>query len=321
MTSNYADQFCDWLLETGYTHCFFVAGGNIMHILNSARTRFVCIPVIHEVSSVIAAEYFNETGSGHKAFALVTAGPGLTNAMTGIAGAWLESREVLVVGGQVKSTDLASGGVRQRGIQEIDGIALARPITKAVKRVERPIQKKEIVEHIALASSGRPGPVFLEFCLDAQAAPALTQEWAEEEGVRNILGSTEVDGDIEIDLIVEFIRRSKRPVWLIGGGTSREVFDRNLGWLEDLGIPIMTTWNASDRIDSDHPLYWGRPNTWGQRSANVLIQQADLIISVGTRLGLQQTGFNWQSFGKHGIRTCRCTRSFLREPEKSNNLD
>ena len=99
----YSDQFIDWLVEEGYTHCFFVAGGNIMHLLDSVRQRMTCVPFVHEVGATIAAEYFTATadeGVG-KAFVLVTAGPGLTNTLTGIASAWAESRELLVVGGQV----------------------------------------------------------------------------------------------------------------------------------------------------------------------------------------------------------------------------
>ena len=113
----YSDIFCDWLVEAGFTKCFYVAGGNIMHLLESARHRFECRPMVHEVACVIGAEYFNQFCSAEeKAFALVTAGPGLTNAITGIAGAFLQNHSVLVVGGQVKSTDLAGGGLRQRGI-------------------------------------------------------------------------------------------------------------------------------------------------------------------------------------------------------------
>jgi acetolactate synthase-1/2/3 large subunit len=163
----YSDQICDWLIELGYTHCFFVAGGNIMHLLNSARTRFVCVPVVHEVSAGIAAEYFNEVNfdSDAKAFALVTAGPGLTNTLTAIAGAFMESRSLLVIGGQVKSEDLSLGHVRQRGIQEIDGVALVRPISKVALALRDPIPKSEFVDLVSQTDSGRKGPVFLEICL------------------------------------------------------------------------------------------------------------------------------------------------------------
>src|SRR6185503_17329994 len=100
-----------------------------MHLLESCSRKFTCVPVIHEVAAGIAVEYFNEVAGGPRAFALVTAGPGLTNIVTAIAGAYLESRELLVIGGQVKTADLARGQVRQRGIQEVDGVALTAPIT------------------------------------------------------------------------------------------------------------------------------------------------------------------------------------------------
>ena len=106
----YSDQLVSWLKELGYTHCFFVAGGNIMHLLHSASEQLECVPVVHEVTAGIAAEYFNQIHGreGKKAFALVTAGPGLTNIVTAIAGAFTESRDLLVIGGQVKTSDLAS---------------------------------------------------------------------------------------------------------------------------------------------------------------------------------------------------------------------
>ncbi|MDD5036238.1 MAG: thiamine pyrophosphate-binding protein, partial [Methylococcaceae bacterium] len=124
-----SDLLVEWLQELGYTHCFYVAGGNIMHLLESISQRLTAISVIHEVAAGIATEYFNETSQEGKAFALVTAGPGLTNIVTAMAGAYLESRELLVIGGQVKTADLSRGKLRQRGIQEIDGVSIVRPVT------------------------------------------------------------------------------------------------------------------------------------------------------------------------------------------------
>lgn len=291
-TETYADQFCAMLKDAGYTHCFFVAGGNIMHILNSARKTFECVPVIHEVAAAIATEYFNETSDGTKAFALVTAGPGLTNAITGVAGAWLESRELLIIGGQVKSSDLASSKLRQRGIQEIDGVELASSITKESFRIATPENLQEVSQKIENGSKGKPGPVFVEFCLDAQGAPGIDSRTIRSESTMDL----KLPGNSEIEESMELIFGSQRPVFLFGGGVSRKAIDRLLAPLSKIGIPIMTTWNALDRIDASDPLFWGRPNTWGQRGANVLIQQSDLIIAVGTRLGIQQSGFNWQEF-------------------------
>jgi acetolactate synthase-1/2/3 large subunit len=294
----YSDHFIDLLVEEGYTTVFYVAGGNIMHLLDSCRTRLNCIPVVHEVSAVIAAEYFNES-SPDKALALVTAGPGLTNAVTGIAGAWLESRSVLVVGGQVKSTDLKSGmGLRQNGIQEIDGVEIVKSICKVARRIDQIIPDAELRRAFREAELGRPGPVFLEFCLDIQGVDVGRQAGSSDcvPAVR----ASEFKPDLIQGQIIELLTSSKRPVVLIGGGVSRELTATHMNVLENLGFPIMTTWNGADRIASDHPLYFGRPNTWGQRSSNIILQQADLLLCIGSRLGLQQTGFNWEGFVPHG---------------------
>jgi acetolactate synthase-1/2/3 large subunit len=301
--TKYADLVMDWLVELGYTHCFFVAGGNIMHLLDGARTRMVCVPVVHEVAAGIAAEYFNESRGEGRAFALVTAGPGLTNIVTAMAGAWLESRELLVLGGQVKSTDLATDGLRQRGIQEIDGVAIARPITVESMRIEYPVGRKEFVAAAVRGRQGRPGPVFIELCLDAQGAPVDPTDAgmvrADQPelgaGAAAVRAAREASG-----AVIEQLQAAQRPVLLIGGGVDRATAAELLDPLATCGIPLMTTWNGADRVPVDHPLYVGRPNTWGQRSANVLLAQADLIVALGTRLGLQQTGFNWQEFGRSG---------------------
>lgn len=151
--SKYAEQLTDWLVELGYTHCYFVAGGNIMHLLDGARTRFTCIPVVHEVAAGIAVEYFNEANGTGRAFAMVTAGPGVSNIITAMSGAWLESRELLVIAGQVKSQDLATGGVRQRGIQEIDGVGLAKPVAKCAVQLRAPIPKQEFFDLVNMGSN------------------------------------------------------------------------------------------------------------------------------------------------------------------------
>lgn len=294
----YSDCFIDLLVEDGYTTVFYVAGGNIMHLLDSCRARLTCIPVVHEVSAVIATEYFNESSS-EKAFALVTAGPGLTNAVTGIAGAWLESRSVLVVGGQVKSSDLMGGmGLRQNGIQEIDGVELVKSICKVARRIDRVIPDAELRYSIRQSDLGRPGPVFLEFCLDIQGVDVDRQLISSESVSLN--QTSEFDRELVQTQVRELFITSKRPVVLLGGGVSRELSATHMHVLENLGIPIMTTWNGADRIGADHPLYFGRPNTWGQRSSNIILQQADLVLCIGSRLGLQQTGFNWESFVPHG---------------------
>ena len=294
--SKYAEQLTDWLVELGYTHCFFVAGGNIMHLLDGARTRFTCIPVVHEVAAGIAVEYFNEANGTGRAFAMVTAGPGVSNIITAMSGAWLESRELLVIAGQVKSQDLATGGVRQRGIQEIDGVGLAKPVAKCAVQLQAPIPKQEFIDLVNAGSSDRPGPVFIELCLDTQGAPPLLSENAVTQKIENVLAAAN-----DVEQVVQKLHASQRPVLLIGGGVSRKTAQSIQQSMSDSGIPVMTTWNGADRIDASHPQYLGRPNTWGQRAANLLMAQADVIVAVGTRLGMQQTGFNWQEFGRNAF--------------------
>lgn len=300
----YAELVMEWLSELGYTHCYFVAGGNIMHLLDGARTRMQCIPVVHEVAAGIAVEYFNESNGQGRAFALVTAGPGVTNILTAMGGAWLESRELLVLAGQVKSTDLATGGVRQRGIQEIDGVALAKPVAKVSKCITQPLPAQELLVAVLEGRRNRPGPVFLEFCLDAQGAPVDSSDLGSIEDVDTSVGPdiayVKTAKSVSQD-IVDRLKTSQRPIILIGGGVSRSVAQEFRAQLSELNIPLMTTWNGTDRVDSSAPNFFGRPNTWGQRHANIILSQADFILALGTRLGLQQTGFNWKGFGKRAF--------------------
>jgi acetolactate synthase-1/2/3 large subunit len=291
----YSDQLATWLAELGYTHCFFVAGGNIMHLLESCSHKFKCIAVIHEVAAGIAAEYFNEVSPNSRAFALVTAGPGMTNIVTAMAGAYLESRELLVIGGQVKVSDLARGQVRQRGIQEIDGVGIARPVSVKSVLIESVLDRASFLALAEAGSQGRKGPVFLEVPLDIQGANVDPEELNATPLSRSSNLFPPIDDGI-LHGVVERLRKAQRPVILIGGGISRETTERLLDRLAVTGIPLMATWNGMDRIPEDHPVFFGRPNTWGQRSANILIQQSDLLVALGTRLGLQQSGFNWQQF-------------------------
>lgn len=290
----YSDLLAEWLKEMGYTHCFYVAGGNIMHMLASSNKHFHMVSVIHEVAAGIAAEYFNESNHGAKAFALVTAGPGMTNLVTALAGAYLESRELLVIGGQVKTADLSHGKLRQRGIQEIDGISIAKPICTAAELLIEPINKNNFTQLTHATSNGRKGPVFLEIPLDIQGRSVNREE------LETLLPKSTVVIPIVSEEIIEQlalrIRNAKRPLLLIGGGVTRETANKIHDKFFPMGLPIATTWNGADRLAADHPNYFGRPNTWGQRYANLIMQQCDLLIALGTRLGMQQTGFNWQQF-------------------------
>lgn len=265
-----------------------------MHLLESCSRRLRCIPVVHEVAAGIAAEYFNELHQGSKALALVTAGPGLTNIITAIGGAYLDSRELLVIGGQVKVSDLSRSQVRQRGIQEINGVDIARPITDKSILMDKITDRNTFAEMTRSGTKGRKGPVFIEIPLDIQGSQV------ESEALLSPITADRVSvpsvAENIVSEIAKSLKQARRPVILLGGGVNRTTTSSLLNQLTSLGVPLMTTWNAADRIPSDHPLYFGRPNTWGQRYANILLQQSDLLVALGTRLSLQQSGFNWQKF-------------------------
>lgn len=288
----YSDQIANWLVEEGYTHCFFVAGGNNMHLIESFSRKLECKPFVHEVAAGIAAEYFNETSDYSKALALVTAGPGLTNIISAMAGAYLESRELLVIGGQAKTTDLSNGKLRQNGIQEIAGVDIAKSICINAVTMIDVWDKHKFFNEAHYLTNGRKGPVFIEIPLNLQARDVEFKPLLLNPG--NFL-LPEI-GKSECKHVVELIQKSSRPVILLGGGVDRKTSHNLYNLFETINVPIMTTWNGADRIDSSHPNYAGRPNNWGQRRSNIILQQSDLLIAIGTRLGMQQTGFNWQEF-------------------------
>ena len=313
MEKKYSDFVADWLADAGYTTFFYVAGGNIMHLLESLSHKLKGVPVVHEVAAGIATEYFNEFSRGEKALALVTAGPGLTNIVTAVAGAWLEKRELLVIGGQVKTADLSRGEVRQRGIQEVDGVAIMRPITLKSKLLETNVDRQEFIKLVSDAGDGVRGPIFLEVPLDVQARQFSSAEVGKAGGSSAAVPTRMPSiPDAELARLAEEIRHSQRPVILLGGGVSRALAQKVSHALEGRRIPIMTTYNGCDRFGSASPLYFGRPNTWGMRYSNLLIQQADLVVALGTRLGMQQTGFNWREFVPRGkLVQVDCDRSEL----------
>lgn len=290
----YSDQIGEWLRDLGYTHYFYVGGGNIMHLTESLSRNLTGVPVVHEVAAGIGAEYFNEIAKpGQRALALVTTGPGLTNIVTAVSGAWLESRELLVIGGQVKVSDLASDGLRGRGIQEVNGVELMRSTTKVSVQLREPIDAQAFKKLVSQSWEPRKGPVFLEMPLNVQAMTVVPEAIGP-------VAAPDLPKVPEADLqaIVKRYNSAKKPVVLIGGGVTYEVSQSLHQRLLEAQVPVMTTYNGADRVDGYAENYLGRPNTWGQRSSNILIQQSDLIIAIGTRLGMQQTGFNWQEFGR-----------------------
>jgi acetolactate synthase-1/2/3 large subunit len=156
--------------------------------------------------------------------------------------------------------------------------------------------KQKFVDIVRDGYEGRPGPIFLEFCLDVQGMPPIA-----ESAIEDSKSSNPVISDAQLSEITNKLKSSQRPLLMIGGGVSRTTATQLQSQFARAGIPIVTTWNGADRISAENSLFLGRPNTWGQRGPNLLVAQADLLIAVGTRLGMQQTGFNWQEFGRNAF--------------------
>jgi acetolactate synthase-1/2/3 large subunit len=251
--------------------------------------------VVHEVTAGIAAEHFNECRSAGKAFALVTSGPGLTNVVSAIAGCYTERRELLVIAGQVKSTDLRVAPLRQRGVQELDGTALVQSIAVASTCLREPMARGELQALVRSGWGPHPGPVVVEVCLDVQGARVDRRTLETESVAAPAVVST--DFQAQVAQLADVLSQARRPLILLGGLVSRAVAWDALPELLRLGIPVATTTAAIDRVPSSSPIYAGRPGTWGgQRAANLIVAQADVVVVLGAQLDLQQTGFNWQEY-------------------------
>lgn len=301
-------KLSDWLVariaDLGVTHVFEVTGGGAMHLNDSLgacdRLQYVC--TLHEQAAAMAAESYAKV-TGGLGVCFVTAGPGGTNALTGVAGAWLDSTPMLVVSGQAKRADLKlDSGVRQMGVQEVDIVAMARPVTKYAVTVMEPTDIRYHFEKaVALARSGRPGPVWLDLPVDVQGAiideTALRGFDASDDEMPALATPAEIAAAARRTL--ELLRSVERPVVLVGNGVRlgdaraemRELITR-------LGLPVLTTWPAHDMVPDDHPLMVGRPGPLAPRGANFSLQNCDWLLALGARLDLVVTGYAPQKFAR-----------------------
>jgi acetolactate synthase-1/2/3 large subunit len=300
MTIKVADFVFKELAALGVEQVFMLPGGGCMHLVDSLGNRpeidYVCC--LHEQGVAIAAEAYGQY-TNHLGVALVTTGPGGTNALTGVAGAWIDSTPMLVISGQAKREDMIRDrGVRQMGIQEVDIVSMVKPITKYAVTVLEPERIKfELRKALSLATSGRKGPVWLDIPLDVQGA--MVDEDALPAFVPDA-GTPCLAGDAQLQRLAELLGRAKRPAFLLGNGVrlagSLEACRR---LVERVGAPVLTSWKMADFIPEDHPLYCGRPGIVGQRGANFVQQTCDCLVVLGSRLDLCQTGFNHPNFAPH----------------------
>lgn len=295
-----ADYVFEFIARQGVGHVFFLPGGGAMHLNNALFRQGALTPVsmLHEQGAAIAAEGYART-SGNFGACLVTSGPGATNAITGLAGAWFESTPVMFVSGQVKRADLKGDtGLRQLGTQELDIVSVVSPISKYAVCLTDPQQVRvELEKAHYLMMTGRKGPVWLDIPLDVQATEIDPEQLP---GYEPDLSLQPALPDLPaVQSLASRLQSAQRPVLLVGNGVhcaGAEAVMRAL--IERLGIPTMTTWIAADLLEYEHPLYFGRCGTVASRGANFTVQNADLVIAVGCRMDFSITGFDRSQFAR-----------------------
>jgi len=295
-----ADYILDSIAKKEVREVFFLPGGGAMH-LNNALLRnkdLRAVSMLHEQGAAIAAEGYART-SGKFGACMVTSGPGATNAITGLAGAWFESTPVIVVSGQVKRADLkGDSGLRQLGTQELDIVTMVRSVTKYAVCLTDPLQTRhEVEKSLYLMREGRPGPVWIDVPLDVQAAEI---DPSSQQGYAPPPASTVADGlQDAVAQVAAKLAKAERPVLLVGNGVHCAGGEDALhALIEQLQIPTQTTWIGADLLEHTHPLYFGRPGTVAGRGANFTIQNADLIIAIGCRMDFSITGYNRRHFAR-----------------------
>lgn len=299
MKKRVADIIMDTLIEYGIRDCFAVVGGGAMHLDNAL---LVCEKMKkyfnhHEQACAMAAEAYARY-SGRMAAVCVTSGPGATNTLTGVVGAWQDSLPMIVISGQVRyAVSVPQSGLklRYRGIQEFEIIPTVKNMTKyAVMLTDPYAVKRELVKAIQIAMDGRRGPVWLDVPQDIQNARVEEDElYPVEEFISDC---PEVPWK-EIEKVLHLLGEAKRPCILAGSGIissgCRDEFEKVVN---KLGIPVIGGAWVADNLYTAHPLYYGNSGNVGPRAGNFILQNADVILALGNSLGFRQTGFNQEDF-------------------------
>ena len=276
-------------------HIFMVAGGGAMHLNDSVGKKKIEVPMLHEQAAAISAEAYSRIrGMG---VCMVTTGPGGTNAITGVAGAWYESTPMIVISGQVKRADMINGrGVRQYGIQETDIITIVKSITKYAVTVTEPKTIRYHLERaVHEATTGRRGPVWLDIPLDVQSAeiePDKLQGFIDEDWEKPSLKE-------EVEQVIKLLNAAQRPVLMLGNGARNDLV---LDFARVMNIPVLSTWGAMDMLSHFNHLYFGSPGAVASRGPNFILQNADFVLFIGARLDQTITGYDKEQFCQNAKR-------------------
>jgi acetolactate synthase I/II/III large subunit len=301
VTMKVSDYIFSELAALGIKDVFTVSGGAAMHLLDSLGTNkdINHVSTHHEQAAAMAAEG-NARITGKPGVALVTSGPGGTNAVTGVCGAWIDSIPTIFLSGQVTSNTLIEGtGLRQFGIQESDIVSMVKSVTKYAVVLKDPNQVKyHLQKAIYLARAGRPGPVWLDIPLDIQSKHIIPEDCPsfepEEQRIPEINCLKE-----QVENCIELLKNSQRPVLISGYGIRLAKGEIEfLQLIEKLGIPVISSWTTSDLIPSSHELSIGRSGIFGDRGGNFTVQNSDLVLSIGSRLSVPQVGYNFPLFAR-----------------------
>lgn len=290
-----SDYVFKFLKEKGMNQSFMLPGGGAMHLVDSlgkSGMEYVCFQ--HEQGAAIAAEAYGQH-TNTPALLLVTSGPGATNAITGVTAGWIDSTPMFIISGQSKRSDLVGDKkVRQIGSQEVQIIPMVEPITKYAVQILEPTEIRYHLERAYYeATTGRPGPIWLSIPLDVQGS--IIDD-------TNLVGfipeKMELnDISIELNQTVQYLRNAKKPLIIAGNGIKlADGIEEFYELIDEMQIPVLTTWKTIDLLGEDHPLYVGHPGIMGDRGANLILQEADLLISIGSRLDTSITAFNEKNF-------------------------
>tara|TARA_B100000131_G_scaffold110835_1_gene107849 strand:+ start:4652 stop:6352 length:1701 start_codon:yes stop_codon:yes gene_type:complete len=272
------DYVIDQVYRAGAKHAFTITGGGAMFLNDAIAAHTWITPVCnhHEQASAMAAVAYSKY-TGKPSLVCPTTGCGGTNAITGLLDAWQDSVPVIFVSGNVNHHQISPPGVRNLGVQEARIIEVVESITKYAKLIESVDEVEEVVEEaIRQATTGRPGPVWIDIPMDIQGK------------------------ELKIYSLQEDIKKAERPLILAGGGISASGVTRDefRDFVNRTGVPVVTTFNAVDLIESEDDYFVGRVGVKGTRAGNFALQNCDFLLVLGSRLAVPATGYNYKTFAR-----------------------